>query len=190
MSMKKILLFVLLLGASLAAQGLELEGVTVEDNAHVGNTNLVLNGAGVRSKFIFDIYIAALYLGAKKTSASAVLDNAGEKRVTLYLLREISAKSLLHSFREAFDKNHTRDELKALEIPLQEFEQVFYKVGDVKKGDYILLDYQHNVGTEISVNGVKRGIIAGEELYPALLKVWLGEKPAQEDLKRKLLGGR
>jgi hypothetical protein len=31
--------------------------------------------------------------------------------------------------------------------------------------------------------------MAGEAFYRALLRIWLGENPVQEDLKKALLGG-
>jgi len=187
--MKKLFLLTLLLALSWNARAIELEGVQVEDGAHVGNTNLVLNGAGVRGKFILDLYIAALYLDAKTTSASAVLESPGEKRIKLFLLRNISGSSFSHAFNKAIRENLTKDELKTFEVDLQQFGQFFDKAGSVKKGDYITMDLQHAVGTQVSINGVSLGTIPSEKFYSALLKVWLGEHPVQDSLKRKMLGG-
>lgn len=67
-------------------------------------------------------------------------------------------------------------------------------MSEVKQGDVITLDYlsDNNIGngddTQVSVNGMVKGRVACAEFNSALLKVWLGEKPAQEDLKKKLLG--
>jgi hypothetical protein len=59
-----------------------------------------------------------------------------------------------------------------------------------KQGDLIALDWLPGTGTRIVLNGEPRGkIIAGEDFYRALLRIWLGEDPAQESLKRALLGG-
>jgi len=187
--MRKILLIAFLMCLSLTVHAVELDGVKLADSVHPGNSNLVLNGAGVRSKFIFDLYVAALYLGEKKTSAAAVLNDAGEKRIALHLLHDISADHLLSSFKKAIENNHTSEELKALQASLTQFEQVFNKVGEAKKGDIITLDYQPASGTLVAVNGVVQGTIPGAAFNTALLKVWLGEKPAQADLKLKLLGG-
>ena len=39
------------------------------------------------------------------------------------------------------------------------------------------------------VNGKPAGKpISGEDFYRALLRIWLGDKPVQEDLKKSLLG--
>lgn len=187
--MRKFLLLTLLLSLGFTAQAVELEGVRLEDNVHLGTSNLVLNGAGVRSKFIFDIYVAALYLGAKKSSADAVLADAGEKRLVLHLLRDISGDNLLYAFKRGFEKNHTYEELMVMKLAMHNFELIFHKMGKLKEGDIILLDYQRDVGTQVKLNGVLRGTAPGAEFNTALLKIWLGEKPAQETLKLKLLGG-
>ena len=185
--MRRFLLLVLL-ALSWTAQAVELEGVRLAEAAHVGNSDLVLNGAGVRSVFIIDLYVAALYLDTKQTTAAAVLVNSAGKRVSMHLLRDISAEHLLSAFKKAIEKNHSTEELKAMQGQLNQFEQVFGKVGEAQKGSVINLDYLPGAGTQVSVNGVVQGVIPGAEFYTSLLKIWLGEHPAQNDLKQKLLG--
>ena len=187
--MNKILLLVCSLLLSWHVQAAEVGGVKLQDSVHLGSRDLVLNGAGVRSKFIFDLYVAALYLADKKHSAAPVLADAGEKRVALHLLRDIGSATLSESFDKAIKNNHSPAELLALAEPLKQFKAVFATLNEVKKGEVITLDYLPGSGTEVSVNGVAKGQVAGAAFNTALLKVWLGEKPAQADLKRKLLGG-
>ncbi len=186
--MKKYLLIICLICISWTAQGVEVGGEMLDDSAHLGSHNLILNGAGVRSKFIFDVYVVALYLGAKKNSATAVMSDMGEKRITLHLLRDVNAEELLFSFKKAIKKNHTDEELLEIKEQLHDFEMIFHALVKVKKGDVIFLDYQRSTGTQIRLNGSERGIIVGTAFYTAMLKIWLGEQPAQDDLKQKLLG--
>ena len=43
--------------------------------------------------------------------------------------------------------------------------------------------------TRLVVNGKAAGKpIAGEDFYKALLRIWIGDKPVQDDLKKSLLG--
>jgi len=35
---------------------------------------------------------------------------------------------------------------------------------------------------------MRKELIEGEDFYRALLRIWLGDKPVQEDLKKALLG--
>ncbi len=184
----KSLFLTVLLCMSVSAQAFELNGVQLEDVVHLGNSNLVLNGAGVRSKYFFDLYVAALYLGAKKNSTEEVLADAKEKRIELYLLHGIRAEDMSYRVRSGIENNQTNEELKAIEAELNQLGGIFNQMGTMKAGDVILLDYQPAAGTQISLNGTLRGTIPGRRLYSALLKSWLGEKPVEDDLKLKLLG--
>lgn len=187
--MKRIVLAAWLLCLCATGHAAEVAGVKLADSVHLGSRELQLNGAGVRTKIFFDLYVAALYLDKKQTSAAAVLDDAGEKRMALHLLRDISADHLLNAFNNAIVANHTAAELSALDASLKEFAAIFRTMPEVKKGDVITLDHLPASGTLVSVNGSPKGLIAGAAFNAALLKVWLGEKPAQVDLKQKLLGG-
>lgn len=182
-------LFLVLLCLSWNVQAVSVGGVTVDDSIHLGSRNLVLNGAGMHYKFIFDWYVVSLYLGDRKNTAAAVLADQNEKRIALYMQRDISAGELIYTFIKAIEKNHTDEELKVMKDELHIFEVIFYNTGKIKEGGVILFDYQRGLGTRVSVEGVVRGIIPGAVFNSALLKIWLGEKPADKKLKLKLLGG-
>ena len=186
--MKKTLL--MLCGALLSwnVNALEMVGVKLDDRAQVGNASLQLNGAGVRTKFFFKIYIGALYLPQKQTSAEAIVADEHERRVALHILHGLTSEKLLHAFNEAIEANHTPAELAALDEQLKQMAQIFGAVKEVKPGDVITLDYLPASGTQIGVNGTVRGTIAGAAFNRALLKIWLGNKPVQDDLKKGLLG--
>lgn len=185
--MKKLFWILFLCCLSGVTQALEVGGAILDDTAHLGNSNLVLNGAGVRSKFIFDVYAIGLYLNGKKTSTQAVFADPGEKRITLQLLRDVNSEELLFAFQKAIEKNHSDEEMRAMKEPLHDFEALFH-IMRLRKGDTIYLDYQRGLGTQVRLNGSERGNIAGAQFYTALLKIWLGDQPAQDDLKLKLLG--
>lgn len=182
-----ITLFMLCLSVQVSA--LEVTGVKLADSVHVGSRDLRLNGAGVRSRFFLDLYIAALYLSEKNTSEAAVLADGGEKRMALHLLLGISADHLFKALNNAIVANHTPSELRVLEVPLKEFSTIFHALEEIKSGDIVTLDYIPDSGTRVGLNGVDKGTVGGAQFNSALLKVWLGDKPAQADLKQKLLGG-
>lgn len=186
--MKKILLVFCCALLSLNAGAMELAGVKVEDSIRLGNRDLVLNGAGIRTKYFFKIYVAALYLGEKAFVGETALNQPGEKRIALHILRELSDEQMLHSFNEVMAANHTAAEMQALEPQFKELNSIFHAVKTVKKGDEVALDYLPDSGTQIIVNGVLMGKIPGAEFNRALFKIWLGDKPAQSDLKQKMLG--
>lgn len=185
--MKKILW--VLLCISLHAKAVEIEGVNVPDTAHLGNSNLILNGVGVRSKFFFDVYVTALYTASRKNSTSAVLSDPGEKRIALQFLSNVNAEDLLFSINKFMVANSSEDELNAIKEGRHDFETSVHKMGRINKRDVILFDYIPGVGTKIMMNGSFRGVIPGAGFSAALLKVWLGEKPMQADMKSGMLGG-
>ncbi|MBI4807983.1 MAG: chalcone isomerase family protein [Nitrosomonadales bacterium] len=187
--MKKTILLVCGLLLSWNVNALEVAGVKLADTAQVGSTSLQLNGAGIRTKLFFKIYVGALYLPQKQTLAEAIIADEREHRVALHIVRDLSSEKLLNAFNEAIEANHTKDELTALDAQLKQMAQIFNAVKEVKPGDVITLDYLPASGTQIGVNGTARGTIAGAAFNRALLKIWLGNKPVQVDLKKEMLGG-
>jgi hypothetical protein len=186
--MKKILLVICCILLSWNASAMEVAGVKLADSIHLGSRDLVLNGAGLRTKFFFKVYVAALYLSEKTHVAEVALNKAGEKRIALHILRKLSDEQMLHGFNEVMIANHTPAEMQSLEPQLKELTAIFHAVRTVKEGDVVVLDYLPDSGTQINVNGVLKGNIAGAVFNHALFKIWLGDKPAQPDLKQKMLG--
>jgi len=184
---RALLVFVLLATPAFAA---EVAGVKVDDRARVEATELVLNGAGLRTKYFLNIYVAGLYLIEKKTSAGEVLALTGAKRITMRLMRTLSAKQLTDALELGINANTSTAERETLRERLGELAAIMNTLHSAKEGDLIALDWIPGSGTRIVLNGEPRGkIIAGEDFYHALLRIWLGEEPAQERLKRALLGG-
>ena len=183
----------MLIGCALLSwnvSALELAGIKLVDKVQIGNENLQLNGAGVRTKLFFKIYVGALYLPQKQTSAQAVIADGRGFRMALHMQRDLSSEKLFSAFSEAIVANHTADELVKLDASLKLMAKIFDTVKEVKSGDVITLDYLPDSGTHISVNGAAVGTIGGVAGFnQALLKIWLGNKPVQEDLKKGLLGG-
>lgn len=174
-----------------AAAAAELEGIKLPDSARVtdGDVALVLNGAGVRTRFLFRVYVGALYVQKKNSIANAVISDAGAKRIALYMLRELSAAQFVSALEDGLKNNHGAEELAKLDAPVKQLRAIFDAVKTAKAGDVILIDYVPGSGTRITVNGGVKGVIAGEEFNRALLRIWLGENPADQDLKKGMLGG-
>jgi len=182
------LLLALLTSAALAA---EVAGVKFEEKATLGpgGPALVLNGAGLRTKVIFKVYAAGLYLPEKKSNAADVLALGGPKRVSMVMLRDLGADDLVNALIEGMEKNNPPAVLDKLKPQTSELTRTMASIGEAKKGDVIALDFLPDSGTRVMVNGEARGKpIAGEEFYRALLRVWLGDNPVEESLKKAFLG--
>ena len=167
----------------------EVEGVKLADKVQLGGFDLALNGAGVRTRVFFKVYVGALYLQKKATTTDAVLGEAGAKRISMHMLRDLDAEQLLSAFNDGLKKNHKPDELAMLEPQVTQLDSIFAAVKAVKKGDVVLLDYLPGAGTRVTVRGDDKGTIAGEDFNRALLRIWLGEQPADASLKKSMLGG-
>lgn len=174
--------------ASTQSQAAEVAGVRIEDQARAGTTDLVLNGAGIRTRVFFKVYVGALYVAKKTTNAAAVIDAKEPRRVVLHLLRDLDADSLFGALLDGLKKNHGDVEMAALKPDIDQFERIMRGIGNAKTGDVIGIDFTSG-GVAVSYNGLARGDVADENFGRALLKVWLGEKPADADLKRAMLGG-
>lgn len=150
------------------------------------STKLLLNGAGIRTKFIFDIYIGSLYLEKKAHSAEEIYNLAGEKRISMHFLySEVSKEKLINGWNDGFENNLTTDELTKFKGQIEQFNSVFITV---KKGDVINLNFIPTTGTEVIINNKSVGLVEGDKFFTALLKIWLGDEPADSDLKEAMLG--
>jgi hypothetical protein len=182
------LLFVLL--APLAAGAADVDGVKIEDKTRVGSSDLVLNGAGLRKRAFFRVYAIGLYVPQKATSPAALLEQPGTKRVAIHMLRDVGADTFTEALADGIRANHSEAEAKALEPRIKELAAIMAEIKEAKKGMAIALDWLPASGTVMLVDGTPRGkAISGEDFYRALLRIWLGEKPVQDDLKKALLGG-
>jgi hypothetical protein len=175
----------LLLLASSAAGAAEVEGVKLEDRTQVEGRDVVLNGAGLRKRFVFKVYVMGLYLVQKTTDAVNV---AGPKRVSIHMLRDVGAEQFTEALVEGLRANLSEPDFRKLEPRVKELSDVMAQVGEAKKGMAIALDWT-GTETRVLVNGKPAGKpISGEDFYRALLRIWLGEHPVQDDLKKALLG--
>jgi len=184
-SVRLLFLTALLLLPTLS-QALEIEGVTLPETIQLHGKTLQLNGAGIRGKFFFDIYVGGLYLEHPASSAKAILADTGNKRVTMNILySEVDKEKLTDGWEAGFEKNQSDARMQSLKDRLASFNALF---GTARRGDSIVFDMLDDSSTHVSFNGGEKGVIEGTDFQQALLAVWLGNKPADSDLKKAMLG--
>jgi hypothetical protein len=163
----------------------EVAGVKIDDKTRVANTELSLTGAGVRKRVFFQVYAIGLYVQDRKANPIA---QPGPKRVQIHMLRDVSADTFNEALAEGIRANHSEAQIQALEPRVQRLASIIADVKEARKGMSIALDW-NGAATQVQIDGRPAGSpIEGEDFYGALLRIWLGEKPVQEDLKRALLG--
>ncbi len=165
----------------------EIAGVRVPEKVQVGEKDLTLNGAGLRTKTIFKVkvYVAGLYLEKPTRDASQVIASETIKRVDLTFLRDLDRKQIAEAIEDGFERNSKKD-LPALE---ERLDQLCKIIPDVNKRDALQITYVPGKGTTITVRGEERGTIEGKDFADALFLVWLGKDPVDNDLRKTLLGG-
>lgn len=173
---------------SSAAYARQIDEVSLPDSITINGTAtpLQLNGMGYRTKFIFKIYVGGLYTESKVNSRGEAQALKGPKRVVMHMVYdEVSHEKMASAWREGFEDNNSDEQLAKLQTRLEILVGYF---PDLKAGDIVLLDYVPAQGTNITINDEKKGVIEGADFYAALLDVWLGEDPADDDLKDAMLG--
>ena len=178
----RILLLFLVAAPAFAA---EVAGVKIDEQARVGSAELVLKGAGLRKRFFLQVYAMGLYVADRNADPVA---QPGAKRIAIHMLRDVEADQFVGALAEGIRDNHSAAEAKALEPRVAQLGAILAALKEAKKGMLITLDGVPG-GTLVSVDGKPAGKpIEGEDFYRALLRIWLGDKPVQDDLKKALLG--
>ncbi len=181
----RIALAVLAGSLSAAVVALEVAGVTLPDRAEVAGQTLALNGAGIRSKFFVRIYVGSLYLREPTQDAAAALSMAGPKRMRLDIIRSsLSVEQVTNAWRDGFNANLSRAELAALDTRINDFNALW---PGLKRGDRVELDFSDGDGTVVKLNDRQLGAVPGKDFNDAMLRIWIGEVPADGGLKRAML---
>ncbi len=168
-------------------QGATVEGVELPGEIRLGEQRLQLNGAGVREKFFFDIYVAGLYLEARQADAGRILSQDRPWRMVMHFLyKKVGKEKLADGWEEGFEANLDEARMERLRPQIDRFKALF---PDLHRGDEVLLDHLPGGGVKVTINGRDAGTVGGSDFASALLGIWLGERPVTRSLKADLLGG-
>ncbi len=161
----------LLLASMLALDAATLAGVTLPDTVQVGSTRLVLNGLGLRKKFVIKVYVAGLYLEQKSSDASAIIQAQAPKRIVMQFLHGASKDQLRDAFDESF-RNNAPDAVKTVKADI---DRLLNALEPVKEGDQMVFTCVPGNGTTFALNGKEKLTIATPAFCPVLFSVWLGQ---------------
>jgi Chalcone isomerase-like len=173
------------------AADLTVGSATYADRVTVGNTELVLNGAGIRHKYLFEIYAAGLYATKPSQNANELLaDPQKAKRIRIVILRsDVDLKDIGKSFIKAIQDNaQPQDHVKFIN-GYTKIGGMFAEQKKVAKGAVQTMDWVPGTGMVVSVDGKVLGEVIPEyEFYQAMLRMYIGAKPLENSLKQALLG--
>jgi len=181
---KLVLLLVLLLSMGGMAQAIEVAGVQLPETVEIGGQQLQLNGYGIRKKFFFKIYVGSLYTAQKATTASQVVDGAGGKLLRMnFLYSKVEKEKIVGGFAEGIKKNSPE---------LSDDQAVVQFLGlfdaDFVEKDQVDLTITADNQVNVSHNGRQLGTIQSANLAKAILLIYLGQDPADDDMKDGMLG--
>ena len=186
--MLKRIVFVLcfLIFVSEAAVSKEIAGVMVEDSLKTANQELMLNGAGIRSKMFIKLYVGMLYLEEKSNDAEAIMNADKDMAIRLEIISGmITSKKMMASTSEGFEKS-TKGKTDAIKAEIDAFNTCFSE--KIEKGDVFEMVYAKGGGITVFKNGTLKDTISGMPFKKAMFGIWLSSNPADNALKKGMLG--
>ena len=166
------------------AIAITLGGVTIPDKQKLNGTSLLLNGAGLRKATIFGIkvYVGALYLETKSQDSKHIVESTTKKLIALHFVRDVGKEKMVKAWNEGFAKNSKN----AADLKTK-IDKLNNMMRDIEEPEVLSFAFQKDTVT-VSLGGKKQGEIQGADFQAALLRVWLGESPPNEELKKGMLG--
>ena len=163
----------------------KVANVDVPNTIKVGEKELVLNGAGIRTK-LFKLYVGSLFLESKSSNSSSIINSKSPMIIRLDIISSlITAEKMEAATREGF-QNSTNGNTAAIQEKIETFLEVFKNT--IAEGDVFEFINDPIKGVIIFKNGKEVTSIKGLAFKKALFGIWLGNKPAQSKLKIAMLG--
>lgn len=184
---KKLSLFAIaFMLISFTSGDLEIGGITMPDTIKAGDNDLLLNGAGIRTKYFLKLYVGGLYLQDKTTDATKVLSDDKPMAIRLHIISSmITSEKMEDSTREGFKKSFG-NKLSSFSTEIEAFIDVFKE--EINDGDIFDMIYIPGTGVKIYKNDKFSKTIEGLPFKNGLFGIWVGKKPAQDSLKEGMLG--
>lgn len=153
------------------------------------DSELILNGSGIRKKYFMDVYVCGLYLPEKNKDADEIIHSDGPLAVRLHIISKlITRDNMERVVREGFVRS-TDGKTANIQSQIDELMTNFKKT-PVNVGDLFDMWYIPGKGLQGYKNEKPWGpiIVCGPEYRSALIGIWLSDDPIDPDLKTKMLG--
>jgi len=183
--MRKLAVALSFLLLSSHAFALDVAGVNVAPTVSVRQKALTLNGAGIRKKLFIKVYVGSLYTERKATTPAQLLADPGEKLVRMnFVYKKVEKEKIIEAFAEGLANNSPG---VARSAEAKAFLSWF--TADFIAGDTVDISLSPDGTVAASHNGKALGTVRSPALVQGVLLIWFGEKPADEGLKKGMLGG-
>lgn len=164
----------------------QVGNVTLPESLTAGREKLILNGAGFRKKFFIKVYACGLYLKQKEKDPQKIIDEDSPMAIRMHFVYNgVSSKKLVHGWNKGF-VNGTHGNIAPIQARIDTFNSYFSE--EAKKNDIYDIIYVPEQGIRVFIKGNLKGTIKGLDFKKAVFSIWLGDKPADSGLKKKMLG--
>jgi flagellar motor switch/type III secretory pathway protein FliN len=178
------------LGGASPAQAATLEGQHFEDTLVLSDRTLRLNGLGLRGVAWIKAFVAGLYLSAPTKESAQILSMPGPKRLRLKIMLDAPAHELTRSLQGRIQDHEPEAVQAKLGDRPGKLGALIDGLGDLHPGDIVDLDYIPDKGVSLRYNDKTIGApVVGDDLYRAVLKIFVGDHPIDRRMKEGLLGG-
>ena len=162
----------------------EVAGVQLDQAVTMHNRQLRLNGYGIRKKFFIKVYIGSLYASKRLPSAAEALQDNGDKLIRMnFLHSKVEKEKIIEAFSEGL-ANNSPDLIGSPDV--KKFLSLF--TADFNRGDVVDLILGADGSVAVNHNGKSLGSIPSAKLARGVLAIYLGGKPADDSLKKGMLG--
>lgn len=151
---------------------------------------LVLQGSGIRYRAIFKVYHLALYLPRKVRSPAEALALQGPVRLSFIALRDLPGTDLGLSFIRGLQSNASAEQMQRYTPASNRLIDIFSGRRQVSTGETFAMEFVPGQGTTFFIHGEAQGSPVGDdEYFGMILRIWLGDSPADNRLKAQLIQG-
>ncbi len=155
----------------------------------VENTTLQLNGSGTRYKAIFKVYDMAMYTSKKVSTPAEAISLDGAKHLQFKALRELPGTDLGLLFIRGMKDNSPPEVVVKHTASINRLIEVFSGRKKMMPGETFAMEFVPGKGTIFYIENKPQGAPIGDaEFFSLVLKIWLGQAPADFLLKDALLG--
>jgi hypothetical protein len=178
----------LLAGSGAWAQSADLVGVHYPPSLKIEGTTVNLNGSGVAYRAVAKLYTVGLYLPKKTNTAEAVLATNAPMQLRFVMLQGMRVDELGKVVTKGIEVNSSREEFFKLIPSIRTMGEQFSRIKRLNVGDVFAIDYVPQRGTMFYVNNQPVGLpMQDAQYFPAVLRVWLGNRPNSSNMKDALL---
>ena len=165
----------------------KIGGIVMPNVMKVNGEYLKMNGGGVREKYWIDLYVGVLYLKNKTSDADKIMSADEPMAIKMRIVSGMVSNSKLEdAVRDGMEKS-TGGNLDPVKDRMEEMIKKGF-AEDVNDGDEFDIVYTPGTGTTLKKNNKDLVTLEGLDFKKAVFGIWLCDKPAQESLKKKMLG--